>query len=340
MRVITPVIRTLCPPWLSAVLLSSLCCFGADSKIEQPGEPPAGYLFAHMMKQDYGRLYYSISTDGVKWRPLNNGKRVFDDYRGHPDITCGHDGRFYLVGGSRRIALWVSKDLVKWSLFRNLTPDLEKTPGFAPRERVYGAPKIYYDRSTSQYLITWHTSKHRKLKEKPEHYWAGQRTLYITSPDLKTFTTPKRLFQYDMATIDVIVRRSNGRYYTFLKDELYPALDWATGKTIRIASSENINGPWSRPSPKISPNFREAPTLIPRPDGKGWYLYYEQYPGVTYGCSTARQLSGPWYNLYHENYRVTPDARHGCMVPLGKTQYEAVLSAYDPAFKKTKRFPK
>jgi hypothetical protein len=29
---------------------------------------PAGCLFAHMMRQDYGRLYYSFSQDGLHWQ--------------------------------------------------------------------------------------------------------------------------------------------------------------------------------------------------------------------------------------------------------------------------------
>ena len=46
-------------------------------------------------------------------------------------------------------------------------------------------------------------------------------------------------------------------------------------------------GPYSAPGPPITPNFREAPTLLPAPDHKAWYLYYEQYPGVAYLTETA-----------------------------------------------------
>jgi hypothetical protein len=310
---------------LAAVVLAALysqsCCCGADEK-------PVGYLFAHMMKSDYGRLYYSVSKDGLQWTMLNDGKRICKDYRGHPDICRGHDGRFYMTGGSDRITLWVSDDLVSWSGLLEFKPDVYKTPDFKPRERTYGAPKIYYDKGTAQYLITWHTSLNRKLPEKPEHYWAGQRTLYITSKDLKTFTEPRRLFQYDMATIDVIVRKIDGRYYAIMKDELYPSFDWTTGKAIRIASSKNLTGPWSKPSNRITPNFREAPTLIPRLDGRGWYLYYEQYPGVRYGCSTANKPSGPWYDLYFNDYDVPEHARHGCMIPIIQKRYDAIMTAY------------
>jgi hypothetical protein len=292
----------------------------------------AGYLFAHMMKQDYGRLYYSISRDGLHWTLLNDGKRILgDEYRGHPDICQGHDGRYYLVGNHSKnaeIGIWGSADLVRWSKLRDLIPDISKTPDFEPALRYHGAPKLFYDRAASQYLITWHSTCEAPVREDPERFWSGMRTLYVTSRDLADFSDPKRLFAFDMATIDVIVRREGDRYYAILKDERYPSFDWPTGKTIRISSSANLLGPYGDPSLPITPNFREAPTLIPRLDGRGWYLYYEQYPGVSYGCSTAETLDGPWHDLYWRDYELPEGVRHGSMIPITLGQYEAILAAY------------
>ena len=39
-----------------------------------------GLLFAHMTSSDYGRLYYSISKDGIVWKRLNKGKRITEDF--------------------------------------------------------------------------------------------------------------------------------------------------------------------------------------------------------------------------------------------------------------------
>jgi hypothetical protein len=292
----------------------------------------AGYLFAHMMKNDYGRLYYSVSRDGLHWELLNDGKRVLgDQYRGHPDICLGHDGRYYLVGNYSRnaeIGIWVSADLVKWAKLRDFSPDISKTPDLKPALRYHGAPKIFFDRASSQYLITWHSTCEAPVREAPERFWSGMRTLYVTSRDLVEFSDPKRLFSVDMATIDVIVRREGDRYYAILKDERYPSFDWPTGKTIRINSSPGLLGPYGDPSPPITSNFREAPTLIPRPDGRGWYLWYEQYPGVSYGCSTAETLEGPWYDLYCKDYHVPEGVRHGSMIPVTAAQYDAIVAAY------------
>lgn len=294
-------------------------------------DKPAGYLFAHMMKKDYGRLYYSISTDGLHWTLLNHGRRVFNDYRGHPDIMRGHDGRWILTGNHPTrgdVRFWVSSNIVTWTHLRDFVPDMSAFPGYEGPGRWHGAPKLFYDEATRRYLLTWHFSNAAKLKEKPENYWSGMRTFCVTSSDLVTFSKAARLFPFEMATIDVIVRREGGRYFAILKDERYPSFEWPTGKTIRISEADHLLGPYSPPGPPVSPNFREAPTLNPRPDGPGWYLYFEQYPGLSYGLATAPSIGGPWYDVYAPDYKTPEGARHGCMIPLRQSKFDAVMKAY------------
>ncbi len=313
---------------------------------DPPGQVKGGhpkneaYLFAHMVDGDYGRLYYTASLDGLHWKRLNGGKRVFEEYRGHSDICKGHDGKYYLIGNRNDSApdinFWVSDDLIKWTKYSDVTPDLTNVPAYPhPLQRI-GAPKMFYDKATSQYLVTWHTPHVPGTEEDPERYWASQRTLYITSRDLKTFSNPpRRLFPWDIATIDVGVRRIGDRYYALIKDERYPTPECTTGKTIRIASGPTLVGPWTEPSAPISPNFREAPMLIPSPDGQAWYLYYEQYPGVSYGVSVALDPNGPWYQLSGytnvpawNKYEVPPKLRHGCMLPISRVEFDALVAAF------------
>ncbi len=146
---------------LPAVILLAACGLLGRADAGEPAERPprhAAYLFAHMMKDDYRRLYYSVSRDALHWRLLNGGKRILgEQYRGHPDICCGHDGRYYLIGNHSKnveIGLWVSDDLVRWAKLRDFFPDISKTPDFAPALRYHGAPKIFFDEASSQYLIT------------------------------------------------------------------------------------------------------------------------------------------------------------------------------------------
>jgi len=302
-----------------AFLILSVSAFAQQpnppGQVEDPKDAKnLAYLFAHMTHQDYGRLYYSVSLDGLHWNSLNGKKRVFDEYKGHPDICKGHDGRYYIAGNtsdaSPEINIWVSTDLM---------------------QRI-GAPKIFYDESSKQYVLTWHTPH----KEGGETYWASQRTLYVLSKDLKTFSDhPTRLFDWDMGTIDVFIRKIGNQYFAILKDETYPTLYWTTGKTIRIAKAPSLLGPYSEPSAPISPNFREAPMLIPSPDGNIWYMYYEQYPGVSYGLSIADNMNGPWYQasgytFYNDwdKYSLPSSVRHGCMITISKDEYNKLVSHF------------
>jgi len=329
------------------VLVLGFIVFSAfGQQPDPPGQVKDGkpvneaYLFAHMLHEDYGKLYYSVSLDGLHWEMLNERKRVFEDYRGHPDICKGHDGRYYIAGnkhdGAPDINIWVSDDLIRWEHHADYTPDLKKTPGYEHALQRIGAPKLFYDESSASYVMTWHTPHKQGTAEDPERYWASQRTLYVTSSDLITFSdTPNRLFPWDMGTIDVIIRKSNGIYYAIIKDERYPTLEWVTGKTIRIGSSHSLLGPYSYPSDPISPNFREAPMIIPSPDNKNWYLYYEQYPGVSYGLSVAKQMDGPWYQVSGytffstwDKYAMPPKVRHGCMITITRAEYDRLVDHF------------
>lgn len=313
---------------LFTLFLLATCSFAS------PSEPIAGYLFAHMTHENYGRLYYSLSQDGLNFEPLNNGQPVLgNEYWGHADIVTGHDGRYYLMGNqatetghNSRIAIWVSKDLIQWQELIALAPDVSHLMDKPGNNR--GAPKIYYDAPLATYYITWHTSNGKRTPENGVPYWRSQRTFYVTSSDLETFSEPQRLFPWNMATIDVILEREGDRLYAFLKDEREPSSAEPTGKSIRMSWAPSIEGPWSDPGPSISPSFREAPTLYPRPDDKGWYLFYEHYTGVGYELSTAEQLAGPWYTIWNRNYSIPDSTRHGCIIALNQEQYDRLTSAY------------
>ncbi len=294
-----------------------------------------------MMKGDYGSLYYSVSLDGLHWTMLNGGKPVFPVYHGHASIAKGPDGRYYLVGNrgddAPDINFWVSEDLVHWKKFDDYVPDLTKIPNYPHSLHRIGAPKLYYDAPSAQFLLTWHTPSVPADPKDPEAYWASQRTLYVTSKDLVHFSNPpQRLFSWDMATIDVMIRPDGeGGYCAILKDERYPSYNWVTGKTIRLSFSKNLLGPYSEPGPPVSPNFREAPTLVPSPDGHDWYLYYEQYAGTSYGLSMAPRLRGPWYQVSGNTgvpewniYEMPPGVRHGSMIVITLQQYDALVTAF------------
>lgn len=182
-------------------------------------------------------MYYSVSLDGLHWHSLNGKKEFSKSIKAIPtfvkDTTEGTTLLVTPVIHHRISNIWVSDDLIIWEKFNTFTPDLKSTPDYSYALQRIGAPKLFFDESSRQYVLTWHTPHKESTKEDPEGYWASQRTLYVLSKDLKTFSDhPTRLFDWNMGTIDVFIRKIGNQYYAVLKDETYPTLYWVTGKTI------------------------------------------------------------------------------------------------------------
>lgn len=305
-------------------------------------DPAKAYLFTHMMTGHYGVLFYSVSLDGLHWHQINGGRPVSADYHGHASIARGPDDRYYLVGNKGDddplIRFWVSNDLIQWTPFATYRPDLGNIAGLPHALQRIGAPKLFFDRPSGQFLLTWHTPTVEGVPEDPERYWASQRTLFVLSADLKSFAAkPKRLFSWDMATIDTIVRPNDSApgYCAIVKDERYPSYAWTTGKTVRMSCAASLLGPYPLPGPSLSPNFREAPTLIRSPNGKDWMLYYEQYAGTSYGLSMAPAMKGPWFQVSGNSgvpawnrYEMPEGVRHGSMIEITHDQYDKLAVAF------------
>lgn len=291
-----------------------------------------GYLFVHMTDQNYGRMFYSVSRDGLVWETLNGGKVIIDSYLGHPTLTRGGDGKYYMIGVSTGQTphypiLWFSDDLVVWG-HRDLSPDIFDVSAFDYKNDTYyyGAPKVWYDSASGRYIITWHAGI--TGVDNAQEEWESKRTFYILTEDFETFTPADRLFDFtgddaDMATIDTIIEKEGDTYYAIIKDERWPD-KCPTGKTIRIASSSSLTGPYTNPGPPVTPSWREAPTIVRSPDGQGWYLYTEQYPTAyeLYKCSS---LAG---SMWSQVAFTPPVARHGWVMRIDETQYQAIVDAY------------
>jgi len=304
-------------------------------------DPTQAYLFAHMTKEHYGVLYYSVSLDGLHWRRLNHGNPISSDYHGHASIARGADGRYFLVGNQSDedplIRFWMSRDLIRWTPYATYKPDLSDIPNHPHALQRIGAPKLLFDAASNRFLLTWHTPTVPGVPEDPERYWASQRTLYVVGKDPNDFAAkPKRLFAWDMATIDTIVQPNpEGGYCAIVKDERYPSYNWTTGKTVRMSCAATLLGPYPEPGPPLSPNFREAPTLIRAPGATDWFLYYEQYAGTSYGLSRAPRLEGPWYQVSGNSgvvewnrYEIPTDTRHSSMIGISRAEYDAIVAAF------------
>lgn len=319
-------------------LMSWSCSDDAETGREEiPVETDGGYLFAHMTNANYGKLYYAVSRDGINWETLNKGRIINSAYIGHPDICQGHDGAFYMIAVNP-LALWRSENLVTWTStqLNEMIFNRSNAQGFYTTY-YWGAPKMFYDKDSEQCIISWHA-----CNDPDKDDWDSMRTLYVLTKDFETYTEPQKLFNFtgtdeNMAIIDAIIRKVNGVYYAIMKDERDPAVAPETGKTVRIATSSNLTGPYTNPGAPVTPNdmMREAPIFIERPNHSGWFIYAESYAAKPYGYHLFQSTSmdGPWKERTFSGPNVKdgtdrPGARHGCIVKVNETVYQALLKAY------------
>jgi hypothetical protein len=305
-----------------------------DISTDNSSEEKGGYLFAHMTPSNYGHLYYSVSRDGLHWKTLNKGEEISSSFLGHPSIVKGRDNNYYMIGVStsgdlRYPILWYTSDLINWKQ-KKLERNIFDVSSFGySNENVYiGAPKIFYDEDRLIYMITWHAYKTGTVDNAE---WESMRTYYILTKDWETFTPAKRLFNFtgsdeNMATIDAIICKVGNIYYAIMKDERWPDKYPAVGKTIRIAKSNNLTGPYSNPGAAITPSWHEAPTVIQSSDGKEWYLYTEHYTVSTYDLFESSTLDG---GMWKQVTFSPPIARHGCVIKVDEKTYQGLLNAYE-----------
>jgi hypothetical protein len=84
-----------------------------------------------------------------------------------------------------------------------------------------------------------------------------------------------------------------------------------------------------------SPPVHEAYLFAHMKQGDYGRLYYEQYPGVSYGLSVASGLEGPWVQVSGvtffsnwDKYQLPPKVRHGSMMVIMRSEYDTLVAAF------------
>lgn len=314
--------------------LAFFCCC-TKTQNEEKIDPNAGtaYLFVHMTDDNYGKMYYDISRKGVTWTSLNRGKQIEPNYTGHPTITKGGDGKYYMIGVEKAVrdcapVVWSSSDLITWAS-KKLDRSIFDVSQFGAdnHDAWIGAPKVFYDNATDQFLISWHSFQEGLTDNTA--LWESMRTYYILTSDWETFTPAARLFNFsgkdeNMATIDAIIVKEADTYYAVIKDERWPETA-NTGKTIRIASATSVTGPYGNPGPSVTPAWREAPTVVPNLTEEGYLLFCEEYPYHYCGFKATSMSQTVWKSI---DVNFPEGGRHGCVITVNEKEYKALMEAF------------
>jgi hypothetical protein len=283
------------------------------------------YLFSYFKGNGEDGLHLAYSEDGLHWKALHDDQSFLTPEVGHdklmrdPCIISGPDGIFHMVWtvswGEKGIGYARSKDLIHWS-------EQQFIPVMAhePDALNCWAPEIYYDDIQDRYMIYWSTTIPGRFPETEgkgdEKY--NHRMYYTTTQDFNTFTPTSLLYNQGFNVIDGTIIRQGKQYYMFLKDETrYPP-----EKNIRIATSEKLTGPYSKPSPPITGDYwAEGPTTVRA--GNRWIVYFDKYTNHQMGAVASDDLKN-WQDISHQ-IQFPKGTRHGSVFKVPRRVLDKLL---------------
>lgn len=265
--------------------------------------------------------------------------------------------------GSLHIEVWESNDLVDWSEQRHVKVSSEHAGNT-------WAPEAYWDEELDTYVVYWASNLYESADAAERGSTPNyNRMMYATTDDFVSFSEPEiwidvdRRGQDGAGSIDVTVAQVDDAYIRIYKDEKSMTLRQETSTDLLDTvigaypeTSGDVEG-WVEMGQKIGhgqPNgyggtfdAGEGPSLFPANprdvNGYQYYLFADQpdyHGGPNHYVPMATkdiEDAGAWTvigdEMPAENLPVNSDGgrpRHGTVLPVTRTQYQAVLEAYAP----------
>ncbi len=271
------------------------------------------YLLAYFKGNGEDGLHLASSTDALHWNALNGDRSFLTPKVGgklmrDPSIVKGPDGVFHMVWTSswkeQGIGIAHSKDLVNWSE-QSFLPVMKHEP----TTRNCWAPEILWDDETKEYLIYWSSTIPDRFPKTQKSCEKGydHRTYAVTTKDFKTYSDTKLFYEPGFSVIDPLIRKVGDQWVMILKDETrYPKAQ----KNLRVATANNLQGPWKTEVKAFTPSWVEGP--MPIEVGGQWIVYYDMYRAHKFGAMRTKDFK-KWEDI-SKLIKLPKGARHGCII--------------------------
>jgi acetyl esterase/lipase len=271
------------------------------------------YLFAYFKANGEDGLHFASSADGYQWQSLKNDTPFLtpevgkDKLMRDPCIIKGGDGLFHMVWTvswtDKGIGYATSKDLIHWS-----KQEFIPVMGHEEKTRNTWAPEITFDEKSKEYMIYWASTIEGKFLETKSNEEKGynHRIYYTTTKDFKKFSKTKLLYEPGFNVIDASIVKQGDVFVMYLKDETKVPVQ----KNIKIATSKNLTGTYTKASEPITGNYwAEGPTAI-QIDSK-WIVYFDKYRDHIYGA--VQQTEKGWDDI-SDKVSFPNGTRHGTVI--------------------------
>jgi beta-galactosidase len=286
------------------------------------------YLFSYFIDNSTDGLHLAYSTDGLKWKALNNNQSFLKPEVGKnklmrdPSICRASDGTFHLVWTSgwtdRVIGYASSKDLIHWSEQIGIPVMMHE-----PTAHNCWAPELFYDEPTNTYYIFWATSipgRHKEVSTDKSGKGLNHRIYYITTKDFRIFSETQMFFNPDFSVIDAaIVKDLNDELIMIVKNENSNPAE----KNLRVTKTNDITEgfPVEVSEPITGDYWAEGPT--PLIIGDYIYVYFDKYRDRKYGAVRTKDRV-TWEDV-SDLVSFPQGARHGTVFTVDKEVLEQLL---------------
>ncbi len=312
--------------------LSGTLALGARPAYAADAAYVMGYFTesATMLDADYG-LHLAVSTDGLRWMPLNQNNPVVTPTAGagglrDPFIMRKQDGTFVVLAtdlkgtdwgyNSQYIHVWDSADLRTLTGYRRLKLHDMVTHSWAP--------EAFWDAGRGEYGIIYSSVNA-----------SGHGVIMVNyTTNFQTVTSPQVFFDpgYDIidGNLTVGVNGVNYLYYRG-RDQ---ALVGARSTTLQPGSFTPF-------STAAAHGGTEAPTLVKSLTSGSWYLWGDTYTpnGVFYAWQSNDLTAGTWTALDQRDYTQPLNSKHCTIATITTTEYDNLVAKWgSPAWNRLKSY--
>ncbi|MGW2885066.1 glycoside hydrolase family 43 protein [Streptomyces griseoruber] len=278
---------------------------------------------------DYG-LHLAVSTDGLRWTPLNQNNPVVTPTEGalglrDPFILKKQDGTFVVLATdlkgtdwsyvSQYVHVWNSTDLRTFTGYHRLKLHDMNTHSWAP--------EAFWDASRGQYGLIYSAVND-----------SGHNVIMVNyTSDFVTASAPQVFFDpgYDVIDGDMAVGVNGYNYLYFKKNQTL----------VGARSTTLAPGSFTEFSTGVAHGGTEAPTLVKSLSSGTWWLWGDTYTpnGVFYAWQSGDLSAGTWTALDQKTYTQPVNSKHCGISTITTAQYNALLSYWGaPAWNRLKSY--
>ena len=315
------------------------------------------YLFAYFTGNttEQQRIKFALSEDGDTYYAINKNDPVIKQNLGtgcarDPYIFRGQDGKYYAIatdmdasggwwGNSNSFVLWRSNDLVTWT--NETIIDVAAITG-VDVHRAW-APQVIWDASEGKYMVYFGLAANG-------YSAGGTKMHYMYTADLldqSAYSAPQPMMKNNatssMDSIDGDITYYNGTYYMFYKDETQGGICIVTSDTahglydtdniVKLDAGSDIGAlegcqVWWKEAEGDNPAGYVL--MADRYSANGVFACYDigdDLDAFYAAVSSNNDISG-YYNATMSSSISVLGPRHGSVLNINETEYNALKNAY------------